>query len=182
VLDSAFVKEYEDIFIKVKEWGIFQHSDIARNGIYDDSITAPNGDFVTEFERMLDRKPGLRLDLGCFVDSRSRAAYFELARTRPSRTNLTRKRIGLCTMPIDLRRYMSHILRLTNGFGAVPKWVSWQTQCSSSSSYVPPKAKLACTCLLAPFDGDLASSLQTQNFMAMAFRSYHEVRRHSSRK
>jgi hypothetical protein len=75
VLDSAFVKEYEDIFIKVKEWGIFQHSDIELNGINDDPITAPN--FVTEFERMLDRKPGLRLDVGCFLDSRSRAAYFE---------------------------------------------------------------------------------------------------------
>ena len=43
VLDSAFVKKYEDIFIKVKEWGVFHHSDIERNRIYgyDTRITPP---------------------------------------------------------------------------------------------------------------------------------------------
>ena len=75
MLDSAFVKKYEDIFIKVNEWGIFQNSDIELNDICDALTITPN--FVTEFERMLDRKPGLRLDVGCFLDSRSRAAYFE---------------------------------------------------------------------------------------------------------
>jgi hypothetical protein len=75
VLDSAFVKEYEDTFINVKEWGVFHNSDLELNDISGAMITTPN--FVTEFEGMLDRKPGLRLDVGCFLDSRSQAAYFD---------------------------------------------------------------------------------------------------------
>jgi len=57
-LDSGLVREYEDIFIKVKQWGAFESSDIERNGlrIYVDG-TVP--DFVAEFERELHRKAGL---------------------------------------------------------------------------------------------------------------------------
>lgn len=62
------VTEYEDIFIKVKEWGTFESSDIERNGIQicgDDGTPVP--DFVTEFERELDIKPGLAPDVCCFL-------------------------------------------------------------------------------------------------------------------
>ena len=68
LLDSTLVTEYEDIFIKVKEWGTFESSDIERNGIQicgDDGTQVP--DFVAEFERELDIKPGLAPDVCCFL-------------------------------------------------------------------------------------------------------------------
>ena len=66
-VDSGLVREYEDIFIKVKQWGTFESSDIERNGlrIYVDG-TVP--DFVAEFERELHRKAGLAPEVCCFLD------------------------------------------------------------------------------------------------------------------
>jgi hypothetical protein len=66
-VDSGLVRDYEDIFIKVKNWGAFEGSDIERNGLhkYRDG-TVP--DFVTEFERELDGKPCLASDVCCFLD------------------------------------------------------------------------------------------------------------------
>jgi hypothetical protein len=52
------LQDYEDIFVKVREWGKFEHSDIGRNNILDaqdNGISAST--FVTTFERMLERKP-----------------------------------------------------------------------------------------------------------------------------
>jgi hypothetical protein len=78
VLNSELVKDYEDIFINVHEWEIFQESDIDLNNILEASNEIPAPDFVTNFERMLDRRPGLRPEMPCCLDSQSRAAYFEL--------------------------------------------------------------------------------------------------------
>lgn len=68
VLDSDFVKEYESIFIKVKKWGAFESDDIERNRVYkcDDETLIPN--FVSKYERELDSKPGLTLDVCYFFD------------------------------------------------------------------------------------------------------------------
>jgi hypothetical protein len=67
-VDSDFIGEYEDIFIKVKEWGTFVESDIQRNGIYMCSEDgAPVPDFVTDLERELDSKRGLAADVCCFL-------------------------------------------------------------------------------------------------------------------
>jgi len=65
-VDSALLEEYEDIFIKVKEWGAFNKSDMDKNGLctFDEEVP----DFVAEFERELDRKPGLPSDVSCFLD------------------------------------------------------------------------------------------------------------------
>ncbi len=56
-VDSALVREYEDIFIKVKEWGAFESSDIERNNLrmYVDGTVS---DFVAKFERELQSKTG----------------------------------------------------------------------------------------------------------------------------
>jgi hypothetical protein len=66
-VNLQFVQDYEDIFIKVKEWGAFERSDIDRNGlrIYVDG-TVP--DFVAKFKQELDSKPGLDPDVCCFLD------------------------------------------------------------------------------------------------------------------
>ena len=67
--DSALVREYEDIFIKVKEWGAFGSSDIERNGIHicsDDETPVP--DFVAKLERELHSKVGLEPDVCCFLN------------------------------------------------------------------------------------------------------------------
>jgi hypothetical protein len=67
------------MFIKVNKWQIFQDSDIALNDIHDHNETNrdPAPDFVAKFERILDRKPGLRSGVVCSLDPESRAAYFE---------------------------------------------------------------------------------------------------------
>jgi hypothetical protein len=67
-LYSTLVKEYEDIFIKVKQWGAFESSDIERNGIhiFHDKTLVP--DFVAKFEQELDSKPGLAPDVCCSFD------------------------------------------------------------------------------------------------------------------
>jgi len=66
-VDSGLVREYKDIFIKVKKWGAFESFDIKWNGlcIYVDE-TVP--DFVTEFKRELHRKVGLTPYVCCFLD------------------------------------------------------------------------------------------------------------------
>lgn len=73
-LDSALVREYEDIFIKVKEWRNFESSDIERNGIHicgDGGTPVP--EFVAKLERELHSKVGLEPDVCCFFD------YFDAA-------------------------------------------------------------------------------------------------------
>ncbi|KAH9958536.1 hypothetical protein BC827DRAFT_552157 [Russula dissimulans] len=58
LVHSDLIREYEPFFIKVGRWGQFEHADIQRNDIRDGlRISAPN--FVAEFERTLDGKPGL---------------------------------------------------------------------------------------------------------------------------
>src|SRR5216684_3941021 len=101
--------EYKDIFINVKKWGKFEHSDIKRNQIHD-AQDIP--DFVTTFERKLVRKPRLHPNVRPFLDFsvccsilmgqcrcmlyRKRLAFLNhilsIPRTRRSlKTNLTRK-------------------------------------------------------------------------------------------
>ena len=62
VVELEHLKEYEDIFIKVKKLGGFQFSDIERNRI---SVVTSVPDFVAKFERNLERKPGLPLNVRC---------------------------------------------------------------------------------------------------------------------
>ena len=65
------------MLIKVEQWKVFGESDIGLNGIHEqeDRYTVP--DFVTKFERMLDRKPGLLRDVPCSLDLKDRTTYFE---------------------------------------------------------------------------------------------------------
>ena len=65
LLDSDLVREYRDIFIIVKKWDSFGSSDEGLNNLWEVDW-AP--DFVAEFERMLDSKPGLAPDVGSFLD------------------------------------------------------------------------------------------------------------------
>ena len=72
----TLVREYEDIiFIKAKDWGAFEStdhsvrywnfSDIEQNGLQllvDGTVQ----DFVAEFERESDSKPGLAPNVCCF--------------------------------------------------------------------------------------------------------------------
>ena len=72
-LDLDFVKAYEDTSTEVKEWGLFESSDIERNGIrMSRRNRTPVPGFVAKFERELDSKPGLAaslaLDVCCFLD------------------------------------------------------------------------------------------------------------------
>ena len=59
------LQDYQDIFVKVGEWGKFERSDIERNNILDaqdNGIGAPT--FVRTFEGMLERKPRVRSFVG----------------------------------------------------------------------------------------------------------------------
>jgi len=47
---------YKDIFIKVKNWGKFEHSDIARNQLYDAQDIMVMPDLVTAFEQQVGQK------------------------------------------------------------------------------------------------------------------------------
>ena len=71
VLDSELFKEYQDAFIIVNNWGSFQLSDIDLNDVR--SVTlVPNfveENFVTKFERKLDRRPGVASNVRCGVCS-----------------------------------------------------------------------------------------------------------------
>ena len=64
-IDSGLVREYEDIFIRVKQWGAFEDSDIVRNDLCEDG-SQQKPDFVAELERKLDSEPGLAPDVCCF--------------------------------------------------------------------------------------------------------------------
>jgi len=68
VLNSALVKDYEDIFISVNRFGTFESSDfdLSRISEYDDETPVP--DYVAESERELRRKPGLATDVCYFLD------------------------------------------------------------------------------------------------------------------
>jgi len=72
---SDLVKAYGVMFIKVNEWKKFQETDIALNHISHEEDTHPAPDFVTKFEQMLDRKPGLSGEAVRFVNLA--ATYFE---------------------------------------------------------------------------------------------------------
>jgi hypothetical protein len=66
---QVFLRDYKDIFIKVKERGAFKSSDVEGNSIHicgDDGTPVP--DFVAEFERELQSKAGLAPDTCCFPD------------------------------------------------------------------------------------------------------------------
>jgi hypothetical protein len=64
ILNSALVEKYEDIFIKVEKRGSYRESDIDENDIWLET-SAP--DFVSDFEQELDSKPGLAVDVCCFL-------------------------------------------------------------------------------------------------------------------
>jgi hypothetical protein len=51
------IDEYQDVFIKVAEFGKFQPSDISRNGIEVAQGSIP--DFVKEYQDKLGRKPSI---------------------------------------------------------------------------------------------------------------------------
>src|SRR5712671_530104 len=59
------LRQYEDIFIKVKSWGKFERSDIEGNHIWQTSATP---DHVTAFEQMLVEKPVIRPRVRRFLD------------------------------------------------------------------------------------------------------------------
>jgi len=71
VLDSELLKEYQDTFIIVNNWGGFQLSDLDLNDVR--SVTlVPNfveENFVTKFEGKLDRRPGVAPNVRCGVCS-----------------------------------------------------------------------------------------------------------------
>jgi hypothetical protein len=62
------IKTYQNIFIKVNNWGQFEQPDIQRNNKSEERnmATAPN--FVANFERTLERKSRLVPDVRCFLD------------------------------------------------------------------------------------------------------------------
>lgn len=71
-VDSDFVRVYEDNFIKVNQCGAFEGSDIERNSLHE-CVHGTAPDFVIEFERELDGKPGLDPDVCCYLDCSSDA-------------------------------------------------------------------------------------------------------------
>jgi hypothetical protein len=95
-VDSGLVQEYKDIFNKVKEWGSFEYFDIKRNGLRKYGDATRLCDFVAEFERKLDSKPGLASDVCCFLDhsfdilglSRERPSGASHQRNLPSKPSL----------------------------------------------------------------------------------------------
>jgi hypothetical protein len=68
VPDVVSLQAYKDIFLKLKTWGMFEHSDIERNRIQDAGNLTTIPDFVRAFERKLARKPRLHHDVRCFLD------------------------------------------------------------------------------------------------------------------
>lgn len=66
-IDSALIREYKDIFIKVNDWGTFKDSDIKRNGLRR-CVDGTVPEFLAEVERELDSKPGLALDVRCYFN------------------------------------------------------------------------------------------------------------------
>ena len=70
-VDTALVREYNSIFIKVNEWGEFEDSDIALNGVREYVTQVP--DFVAASQRKLDSKPGLAREVCFFLGHSSDA-------------------------------------------------------------------------------------------------------------
>lgn len=64
----GFVRDYEDIFIKVKKWGAFEVTDMWWNISGERERYTPVPDFVANLEQELDSKPGLDSDVCCFLD------------------------------------------------------------------------------------------------------------------
>jgi len=62
------LRDYEDIFVKLKNLRTFEQSDITRNQIRsaDELMEIPN--FVKLFEQKLVKKPRLHPDVRCFFD------------------------------------------------------------------------------------------------------------------
>jgi len=54
---------YSDTFIHVSKWGSFDFSDIDENEVRDMTWVTSVPDFVTNFERELDSKPGLTVNV-----------------------------------------------------------------------------------------------------------------------
>jgi hypothetical protein len=70
VVESNLVKNFEDLFIEVKNWRGFDSSDIARNWIQicsEEMIQVPVPKFVEERERELNGERGLNPDVCCFL-------------------------------------------------------------------------------------------------------------------
>jgi hypothetical protein len=65
-VNSDFVREFQDIFINVKEWGVFDVSDISRNSLRI-SVDGEVPDFVAKFEGELNSKTCLASDVCCFL-------------------------------------------------------------------------------------------------------------------
>ena len=61
------LEEYKDLFIMTNIWGGFGDEDIEDNDL-SIFVNEPAPDFVTEFERELDAKPGVAPDVRCFLD------------------------------------------------------------------------------------------------------------------
>jgi hypothetical protein len=65
---SDFIQSYESIFIIVNDWEQLGHSDLERSHIDEvqEETSVPN--FVTNFERRLDREPYLLPNVRRFLD------------------------------------------------------------------------------------------------------------------
>ena len=62
-VDSDFVRDYKETFIKVKEWGAFNDYDIQGNGLRSHRRETQPPEFVADFERKLLSKPRLAPDV-----------------------------------------------------------------------------------------------------------------------
>ena len=132
VIYSDLIKEYQNIFIKVNEWGKFEESDIRRNDISEvqDQGLIPVPNFVASFEQKLEKMPDVRyfLDLSiccsiltgqcrCVLNSNFLSSISQNILSFVG-TNLMRKG----AMPSHAKWCISHRLRLANG-KTIGKWV-----------------------------------------------------------
>jgi hypothetical protein len=53
------LKEYQDFFIVVNEWGHFEYTDLRPNDVHGIRDGAPVPDFVRKFEQDLERRPNV---------------------------------------------------------------------------------------------------------------------------
>ena len=68
IVQPSLLQVYEEIFVKVKNWGSFEESDLGRNEIWSAQEGVVIPDFVQIFERKLVRKPRLDANVRCFFD------------------------------------------------------------------------------------------------------------------
>jgi hypothetical protein len=69
-VELDLIKNFEDLFIQTKSQGVFDGTDIARNGIQicsGEMIPVPVPKFVEERERELNSERGLSPDVCCFL-------------------------------------------------------------------------------------------------------------------